>query len=702
MTSSENDAKNTESGHSDKPTVAGDQHEKLTRAETGAVEAAVARAEAAEARAKAAEAEAEALATDAAAIAAVVSTDTGTILTIDPGLVPAGADLPDTVHLHEAVQIADDDSDERITAKLRTHGVHLGRGMIAPRVFWPSLAIVLLLVTFAIFWPDSAADTFGTVQGWIVTNLGWYYMLLVAVFIGIAAVLGFSRLGRIRLGHDDDEPEFGIMSWFSMLFAAGMGIGLVFYGVGEPLTYATVDPKPGWEGGEDQMIGRAMAQTFVHWGIHPWAIYAIIGLAIAYAIHRRGRPVSIRWALEPLFGERVKGWTGDVIDILAVLGTVFGVATSLGLGVQQISAGMLEIGIVDRVDNTILVVLIIAVSLIAMFSVISGIGAGMKWLSNINLSMAGALLISMLLLGPTLFLFQTFTESIGFYLANVMQMTFDVGAFQRGEATSWFANWTIFYWGWWISWSPFVGIFIARISRGRTVREFVAGVMLVPTAVGIIWFSVLGGSGIFRQFFGAGDLVEDGQVDVDSVLFKLLGDLPFGTIFSVVGILLVAIFFITSSDSGSLVIDMLASGGHPNPPTWSRVLWSLVEGLVAIALLLAGGLKSLQAAALATALPFSVILFLMAIATVKALRIDLRVLDRAERTAKLALLTEHVTKQWSDHLAENIDVESYVDDRIDYRISRSRGIFGSRFSSRGNARGQADRTTKQARRGHSE
>ncbi|KAM9862392.1 BCCT family transporter [Leucobacter sp. BZR 635] len=612
-----------------------------------------------------------------AALSAEPLPDTGALL-----LEPGDLDLPDTVHLHEAVQISDDDSDERITAKLRTHGVRIGRGMISPRVFWPALIIILALVSYAVALPDAAEQTFSSVQGWIVEHLGWYYMLVVAVFIGIAAFIGFSRLGRIRLGQDDDTPEFGLMSWFSMLFAAGMGIGLVFYGVGEPLTYATVDPKPGWEGGQSEIAGLAMAQTFVHWGIHPWAIYAIIGLGIAYAIHRRGRPVSIRWALEPLFGERVKGWTGDLIDVLAILGTVFGVATSLGLGVQQISAGMVEIGIVDRADNTLLVILIIAVTLIAILSVVSGIGAGMKWLSNINLSLAGALLISMLLLGPTLFLLQNLTESFGFYLANFMQMTFDVGAFQRGEANSWFANWTIFYWGWWISWSPFVGIFIARISRGRTIREFIAGVMLVPTLVGIIWFSVLGGSGLYRQLFGAGDLVEDGTVNIDSVLFKILGDLPFGTIFSVVGIILVAIFFITSSDSGSLVVDMLASGGHPNPPAWSRILWAVITGLVAIALLLAGGLKSLQAAALATALPFSVILLLMAFATLKALRIDDRVLERAERTQRLERLTEHMTTQWAGSLADNAEMESYVNDRIDYRISRTRGVFPVRTPGR--------------------
>ena len=586
------------------------------------------------------------------------------------------------MHLPRSQHIQDEDSDERIIAKLRSHGVYLGKGMISPRVFWPSIIVIVAVTGFAIVLPDLAGDTFHSVQNWIVTNLGWYYMLAVAIFIGFAAFLGFSKLGRITLGREGDKPEFGVLSWFSMLFAAGMGIGLVFYGVGEPLTYATVQPKPGWDGTDAELAGLAMAQTFVHWGIHPWAIYAIIGLAVAYAIHRRGRPVSIRWTLEPLFGERVKGWTGDVIDILAIFGTVFGVATSLGLGVQQISAGLAEIGIVDRPSNTLLVVLIIVITLIAMFPVISGIGAGMKWLSNINLSLAGLLLISVLLLGPTLFLFQNFTESIGYYLANFMNMTFDVGAYQRsGEATSWFAGWTIFYWGWWISWSPFVGIFIARISRGRTIRQFVAGVMLVPTIVGMLWFSIMGGSGLFRQLFGEGDLVQDGAVNVESALFQILGDLPWGTMFSVLGILLVAIFFITSSDSGSLVVDMLSSGGHPNPPTWSRVLWSLVEGAVALALLLAGGLQSLQAAALATALPFSVVLLLMSWSTLRALRVDNEMLERAALEERMEAVVDHVSGDLAETITHDPGVETWVDDRIDYRISRTRGVFSHRDAS---------------------
>jgi choline/glycine/proline betaine transport protein len=572
--------------------------------------------------------------------------------------------LPDTVALPADLHLTDDDTDEAITKKLLVHGVRLGKGLIAPRVFWPALLVIVVVSAIAIVAPDLTDTVFLGVQGWIVRNLGWFYMVTVSAFVVIAIGIGVSRLGRIRLGRDDEKPEFSMMSWFSMLFAAGMGIGLVFYGVGEPLTFATTEPKPGWEGSQESVSALAMAQSFMHWGLHPWAIYAVIGLGIAYAIHRRGRPVSIRWALEPLFGERVKGWVGDLIDILAIFGTVFGVATSLGLGVGQISAGLAQIGIVDEVDNILLVGLIIGITIIAMLSVVSGIGAGMKLLSNVNLSLAGLLLICLLLFGPTTFLLQNFIESIGAYLGNFMNMTFDTGAFHRGEgAAAWYAKWTIFYWGWWISWSPFVGVFIARISRGRTVREFIAGVLLVPTIVGFFWFSVMGGTGLFRQFFGQGDLVENGRVDVESVLFHILGSLPWGEMFSVLGIVLVAIFFITSSDSGSLVVDMLASGGHPNPPTWSRVLWSIIEGVVAAAL---------QAAALATALPFSIVLLLMAWANIRALTVDAWILEREERLRILDNASEHITSELTSKLDEYPELQRYVDDRIDYRISRTR------------------------------
>ena len=571
-------------------------------------------------------------------------------------------------------RLEDDQSDEEITQRLLRQGVRLGRGTVAPWVFWPSLITIILAAAVTILAPGAADAALQATQSWIVEHLGWFYMILVAAFIAFTLVISLTRYGRITLGPDGEAPEFGTLSWFAMLFAAGMGIGLVFYGVGEPLIFATESPKPGWPDDQADRGLLAMAQTFIHWGLHPWAIYAVIGLAMAYVIHRRGRPVSIRWAFEPLLGERVKGWMGHVIDVLAIFGTIFGIATSLGLGVQQIATGMQSIGIIDSFDNIFLVVLIVVITFIATFSVVSGVGKGIKWLSNINLSMAGLLLISVMLLGPTLFIFQHMIESLGVYLAHFLDMTLDVGTYTGEEGLEWAGTWTIFYWGWWMSWAPFVGIFIARISRGRTVRQFIIGVLLVPSIVSVLWFSVLGGAGLYRQFFGAADLVDpqDGVV-VEAALFDVLSDLPLGGIFSIIAILLVAIFFITSSDSGSLVIDMLASGGHPNPPIWSRVLFAVLEGVLAIALLFAGGLEALQAAALTTAVPFSIVLLFMCVATLRSLRGDLAQYDRQAFRAQYEEVTEQLTEDFDDAFGEQVD--SRVDDRIDYRLARTRGIF---------------------------
>ena len=583
-------------------------------------------------------------------------------------------ELPRTVHLPRSQQIATDDSDDEITEKLRRQGARISKGTIAPAVFWPAMAVILGVALLSVLFPESAGDVMETSQGWIVANLGWFYMLAIGIFVAFAIIVALSSWGSIRLGRDDDEPEFGLLSWFAMLFSAGMGVGLVFYGVAEPLNYTTTAPKPGWDVEGVEASGLAMAQTFLHWGLHPWAAYAVIGLAIAYAMHRRGRPVSIRWALEPIFGDRVKGWVGDVIDVLAIFGTVFGIATSLGLGAQQIAAGMQAIGLVDEVSTNFLVILIVVITLIATLSVVSGVGAGIKWLSNGNLTLAGLLAVAALLFGPTVFIFQNFVESLGIYLSEVFHLTLDVGAYTRSEeAQSWFAGNTLFYWGWWIAWAPFVGVFIARISKGRTVRQFVAGVLLVPTVVGMIWFSIWGGNGLFRQWFGAGDL---GDITAEESMFRIFEQFPATQLLSVLGIILVAVFFVTSSDSGSLVVDMLASGGHPNPPMWSRVLWALLEGLLAAALLLSGGLTSLQAGSLMTALPFSVILLLMCVALVKALSLDRAVLSEHERLARLERVTAHITGEVSRTHASTDEIASLVDDRIDYRLTRTRGGIG--------------------------
>ncbi|MFC5377141.1 BCCT family transporter [Brachybacterium sacelli] len=589
------------------------------------------------------------------------------------------------------MQIGEDDSDDEITEKLRRQGARIGKGVIAPAVFWPALLIILAVALLAIIFPETSSTVMNGAQNWIVADLGWFYMLVIGIFVVFSIILALSSFGRIRLGRDEDRPDFGLFSWFAMLFAAGMGIGLVFYGVAEPLSYTTSAVKPGWEGEGVELSGLAMAQTFMHWGLHPWATYAIIGLAIAYAIHRRGRPVSIRWALEPIFGERVKGWVGDVIDVLAIFGTVFGIATSLGLGVQQIGAGLTSIGLIDGASNTFLMILIVVITLLATASVVSGVGVGIKWLSNANLSLAGLLMITALVFGPTVFLLQNFVESLGVYFANIFHMTLDVGAYNRSaDAQSWWAGNTLFYWGWWIAWAPFVGVFIARISKGRTVREFIAGVLLVPSLVGMIWFSIWGGNGLFRQWFGAGDL---GDITAEESMFRIFENFPLTGLLSVLGIILVAIFFITSSDSGSLVVDMLASGGHPNPPIWSRVVWALLEGLLAAALLLSGGLESLQAGSLVTALPFSIILVLMCVALVKALSLDEAVLKQHEQIRRMETVTRHITGEVNATLPNDEGFGEYLDNRIDYRLERTRGVFGRSRSEK-----PSERTTDRAGR----
>jgi choline/glycine/proline betaine transport protein len=569
-----------------------------------------------------------------------------------------------------------------ITPASRKQGSKRRLVIPAPRVFFPALGIIIAVVIIAIIFPIRTGQTLATLQGWVVAGLGPYYIILVAAFVVFAVWMGVSRFGDIKLGKDDDKPEFGLMSWFSMLFAAGMGIGLVFWGMSEPLTFFTT-PKPGVTGNPQELAAAAMNQTFLHWGFHAWAIYAVVGLALAYSIHRKGRPVSIRWALEPLLGDRVRGRLGDAIDVIAIVGTLFGVATSLGLGVKQIAAGLSHLGVVGEVDNTLLVILIIVIIAIATASVVSGVGKGIKWLSNINLGMAGLLLLAVLLLGPTLYLLRVLVESIGGYFQNVIGLTFDSAGYTGQAGIDWQGAWTIFYWGWWISWAPFVGVFIARISRGRTVREFVAGVLLVPTLVTFIWFAVMGGSVIKQAMEGGGDALFDPNVGIvpENVLFNFLSGLPFGAVLSVLAVIVIAIFFITSADSGSLVIDMLASGGDTNPPKWSRIMWAGLGGVVAIALLLAGGLAALQTGAILTAIPVSVVMIGMCIATYKAFRSEHSILVSAERRQRREEMARRIEKTVTAKLEENFDdhfgdqVDAHVEAAMTDEVTRRRHGF---------------------------
>ncbi len=512
----------------------------------------------------------------------------------------------------------------------------------APKVFLPALALIVVFAAVGVVAPTWLGDLLTRANGTVVTDLGWWYVAVVTGFVIFVLWIAASPLGRITLGREGEEPEFSRPSWFAMLFAAGMGIGLVFWGVAEPLNHFAA-PPPGVGTGDDEKARAAMDVSFLHWGLHAWAIYVVVGLAVAYAVHRKGRPVSIRWALEPLLGQRVRGFWGDLIDVVAIVGTLFGVATSLGFGVTQVGAGLEYLGLVDAASDALLVVLIVCITAVALTSVVTGLDKGIKRLSNINMGLAAGLLLLVLALGPTVFLLGDFIQQIGSYLQNLLRLSFNTYSFSGEAGSSWLSDWTTYYWGWWISWAPFVGVFIARISRGRTVREFVIGVLLAPTLVTFLWFSVLGGTGLYREIFGGGGLIdpEDG-VSTDQALFQMLDGLPLAGILSAVAIFLVIVFFVTSSDSGSFVVDMIASGGDPNPPVWSRVLWASLEGILAAVLLLAGGLGALQTMAILVALPFSLIMVLMAVATTRALMHESAQHQRRRRHEFTLAVAEHV------------------------------------------------------------
>ncbi|WP_082099254.1 BCCT family transporter [Demequina iriomotensis] len=564
---------------------------------------------------------------------------------------------------------------------------HMSREELARWVFWPSAVLILGFVLFAIIAPDVAESLFDTIQANIISAFGWYYVLIAAFFVAVTLYLGFSRYGDIVLGKDGDEPAFSKFSWYALLFAAGMGIGLVFYGVAEPLSHFS-DPRPGVTGTPAQLAQSAMSQTFLHWGIHAWSIYIIVGLAIAYAVHRRGRPVSIRWALEPLLGKHVEGRWGNVIDITAVLGTLFGIATSLGLGVLQISAGLGAAGIAEP-STTTEVVLIIVITIVTLFSLLTGLARGMKWLSNINLALAAVLLFFVLFSGPTLFLLREFVQSIGNYIQNFVGLSFNVSAYAGAEGAAWQASWTTFYWGWWIAWAPFVGVFIARVSKGRTVREFVWGVLLVPAMITFLWFAVMGGTALYQELFGGGGLVAaDGTIDTEGALFDMLEGLPGGTALTFGAILLVGIFFVTSSDSGSFVLSMLTSGGKENPARWIRVFWACTTAAVAIALLLSGGLTALQTAAIITALPFSVVMIGMVVSLFRAFEGEHRAFLKATRQQFVA----HIGDTYGlDATGEVPRPRGTLLDRLRRRPDAPGGTGGTPGSATSGAAGDATR-----------
>ncbi|PXA91086.1 transporter [Nostoc sp. 3335mG] len=487
-----------------------------------------------------------------------------------------------------------------------------------PRVFWGASAVVALLLIGTIAMPGTADIAFHAAQDWTIDRFGWFYVASVAAFLVIVLILGFGPAGKLKLGPDDAEPDFPYVSWLAMLFAAGMGIGLMYFAVAEPIQHYIAPPEV--ESGTILAAREAMAITFHHYGVHAWAIYALVGLSLAYFTYRKGLPLTLRSGLSPILGKRINGPLGDAIDIFAICGTVFGVATSLGFGVSQMTAGLAwNYGLADT--NTLKVIVIAVVMGAATLSVLSGADRGIRRLSELNLTVAVLLMLFVLFSGPTLFLLRALIQNFGLYLDHFVKRTFTLYAY---EPRAWMANWTLFYWAWWIAWSPFVGMFIARISRGRTVREFVIGVLFVPTAFTFLWMTVFGNTAISLDLgVAAGDIARAVQADLSTALFKFLAYLPGAGFTSALAILLVGVFFVTSADSGALVIDTLASGGQEDTPRWQRIYWCILLAVTATALLLAGGLGALQAATLLAALPFCFIMLLLAYGLLRQTKADL-------------------------------------------------------------------------------
>ena len=560
----------------------------------------------------------------------------------------------------------------------------------------PTAVIVLGFVGLAALAPRWLSDLLKAANTSVVNGLGWYYSLIVAGFVAFALLVAFGPYGNITLGPDDEPPSYSLVSWFAMLFAAGMGIGLVFWGVAEPLNHYAVPPPGTPEDTSNAMKAQeAMTTSFLHWGLSAWAVYIVVGLAIAYTVHRKGRKVSLRWALEPLFGRRVRGWLGDVVDVFAIVGTLFGVAASLGFGASQFSSGLDYLGIIKS-NIWVLLAVIAVITSLATCSVLSGLDRGIKWLSNANLVLAAVLALAVLLLGQPLFVLREFVQTIGDYLSNFVHLSFRTLPFQEEAGEFWLGQWTTYYWGWWISWSPFVGIFIARISKGRTVREFVAGVLAVPALVTFLWFSIMGGTALWQQLHGPGGLIgPENKVDNVNALFQVLEHIPASNLLIVGFLILLVIFFVTSADSAAFVVDMVATGGEQDPPVLTRVMWAVLGGGIAAVLLWGGaiyggedltaGLGALQTMTIIAAAPFSVVMVLACLATLRAfsnehrqrLRLENRVLRREMTEHVMGKVTEHVRESVAEHLeGQEITVseesESGDKTRKPFRIRLSR------------------------------
>ncbi|MBA2939808.1 BCCT family transporter [Paenibacillus sp. CGMCC 1.16610] len=480
-----------------------------------------------------------------------------------------------------------------------------------------SIGIILIFVLCGAFAPVQFAATATSLFDSSIRNFGWFFLISTFGCLVFAFYLAFSKYGRIKLGKDEDEPEYSTISWFAMLFSAGMGIGLVFWGVAEPLSHY-LSPPEGATGGSTEAARLAMRYSFFHWGVHPWAIYTIISLTLAYFQFRHDKKGLISAVFSPLIGKLSEGGIGAVIDILAIIATAFGVATSLGLGALQINGGLNHMfGI--SIQPVVQVVIIGIVTVLFLISATTGLDKGIRILSNANLLIAVLLMAFVFLVGPTSFILDLFTSTLGGYLQNLVYMSLRMTPFTQG---TWVGVWTLFYWAWWIAWGPFVGTFIARVSKGRTIKEFVLGVLLVPSLFSFMWFSVFGGTGLHLELFDQFPIAAAAKQDVTSALFLTLQQLPIGHIIALIATILIITFFITSADSATFVLGMLSTKGDPNPSNKVKIVWGGLQSSMAIVLLISGGLSGLQTASIIAALPFAIIIIGMCVSLMIALRQD--------------------------------------------------------------------------------
>ncbi|MFI7020251.1 BCCT family transporter [Streptomyces sp. NPDC050164] len=488
---------------------------------------------------------------------------------------------------------------------------------VDPAVLYVSVTLSALFVAWGVFFTDSLATVAETTLGRIIDNFGWLFVLTSSGFVVLATVIAFSRFGSIRLGRDGERPEFSTVSWVAMMFSAGMGIGLMFYGASEPIMHMSSPPPGSAKAGSEDAARLALEYSYFHWAIHPWAMYAVAGLALAYFGFRKSGNSLISSAFRPLLGDRVDGPLGKSIDILAIFATLFGSAVSLGLGALQVNRGLKEVWGVP--DSTALAVSIIAVlTVLFVLSALSGVHRGIQWLSNGNMILAAVLLLFVFVVGPTVFILESQTEALGGYLASLPKMSFTTGAFGGGE---WLSDWTVFYWAWWISWTPFVGTFIARISRGRTIREFIVGVIIAPSLVSVVWFAILGGTALNQEMHG-GHLAAAVAKGEEAGLFATLQNLPWFPVTSVLVIVLVGLFFVSGADAASVVLGMLSCRGNMAPGRLVVILWGALTGLVAAVLLMAGGLEAVKQVAIIAAFPFLFVMIGLCVSLVKALRAE--------------------------------------------------------------------------------